>query len=43
MLADSDNNRTLRTGAFGLLFGIAVSAGCSLVVKSYWPAQIGSR
>lgn len=44
----NDNNRTIWTGAFrwryhwhlalaGLLFGIAFSSGCGMVVKGYWP------
>jgi hypothetical protein len=48
MHADNDNNRSFLTGAFvsrrhwplvlaGLLFGIAFSAGCSMVAKSFFP------
>jgi hypothetical protein len=44
----NDNNRHFWNGAFvwrrhwllvlaGLLFGIAVSAGCGMVMKAYWP------
>ena len=48
MYADNDNNRTIWTGAFvlrrhwplvlaGLLSGIAISAGCSLLMTSAAP------